>query len=450
MSLLLQPIEGIRVDRDSGPIQFPGFVLIHSSKVLEYFSSRTGKVVAEHDFMGDIESHGDTTYICVERSLSVQRRDYMPSLECELLNCAAILCISYALHFDLGYMPKLRHESFMRIGNISIYYDDSASDIGAKVEMCHRGFCVDSINPPITINQPIADIVSSHPLLQNLYQCCALDPSERTEMMRSLLNAARLLYLSLSAHYAEAQLLTAVSSIDALMYPLGSASNEKSKKTENEGRSFPPLKPKYLPIMLLGESNLERLAAFSWPSSSTKVQHPALSIYQKRNDVAHNGAKCNDEDACNAFRIAFRVLLCASRYYLAVDNRETLINALVHESLPTMQSTNWPQNGKHTYPWLDSGMPDLLPFITSRFYAESGIEGKVHTLETLATCSIYISERRGVSTHIALSAIRNSDFTGCIKHTDDDVIALCTFMMGTTVRCKTQFPISSRSPLGFH
>lgn len=276
----------------------------------------------------------------------------------------------------------------------------------------------------VVLSQTLADRIYQHPLFRSLFDC--LQSANRSDSDTRLLNAVRLLYFSYSAHYPEAQLIGAVGCIDACLSTTRQEQTTlKTKFARLEGRQF---KPGRLVTALFGMQRLENISEIS----ANEFERDRIpNVIQRRNDVVHNGASCTDVDACNAFRLAVRVLLSVANSRQHYPTRIVVVAELIRRHDECNETGGaLEQDVTLVYPWFDNGMPDFLPFLLSSYFAPGDSRAKSPTAVSVSkACAAIEMLRRSERDHI-IRAIVQSDFFSELQVEQADVKRTMSSLVG--------------------
>lgn len=403
MGLFFQPIVGVKVDSPDGVIRFPGFELVDGARLLEYLSVSTGRLQTRADIELLLNPGECDTYIVVSTE-DTRTAGGAEQLEHQCLLCSSVLSIALWIHSDLRHTVHLRHEAYVVKGNTSCYIPTGGRTIRRRQEHASRGFMVYTVKVPYMVNQEHAIKTSQHPLFSALFRLCA-EPN-RTEMKDRILGACRQLYFGYSAHFPEAQLIGAVSCIDALISTTPDEQKRIRQRLNGVSITREMFSPNYLLKSLLGLRQLEKVVPFQ---NSGHSKESVFKAYEIRNNIVHNGATCTDIDACTAFRLAVRCLITVADAGRAFETREELVAKLLSSMDRCYLSGGaLDSSGSFDYPWFDSGMPDFLPFIVSRFFADGDGHPKALTVESLAKSCRVITHQRDVAFDQASRAVQQS------------------------------------------
>lgn len=445
MGLFFQPIEGVKVDSPDGVVRFPGFELVDGARVLEYLSVSVGNLQTRADIELLLNPGESDTYIVVSTADSHTDGE-AEQLEHQCLLCSSVLSIALWIHSDLRYTVHLRHEAYMVKGNSSCYIPTGRGSIRRRQEHASRGFMVYTVSVPYTVNQEYAVKTSQHPLFSALFALCA-EPN-RTEMMDRILGACRQLYFGYSAHFPEAQLIGAVSCIDALISTTPDERTSILLRFERGRFKEKMLSPNYLLKPLLGLQQLEKVVRFQ---NSSPSKESVFTAYDIRNNIVHNGATCTDIEACTAFRLAVRCLITVADAGRAFVLREDLVAKLLSSMDSSYLSGGALASSEFfDYPWIDSGMPDFLPFVVSRFFAEGDGHHKALTIESLAKSCRVITHQRDVTFEQAFLAVQQSQLLTNVEFSVEAVRERYSALQGDAEVLEQAASCRATSPLAWH
>jgi len=262
--------------------------------------------------------------------------------------------------------------------------------------------------------------------------------------MQSTLHAARLLYFAYSAHYPEAQLSGAVACIESLLSLTPDEENVLSKELNTKGIKHKSLKATNVITRLFTVESIRDVAELN-------TQPYVFHVFAVRNNVLHNGGTCNYQDVCGAYRLAIRVLLSVPMFFETYEDRYSLVSSILKQS-----SGEEPIQAKiltakdHSYEWYRDNIPDFLPFISSAYYSIDEHQLRSHTLESLTSSCVLLSEIRGLDVEKSYSALVQSDFTGSINFTVDQVLSRYFELDSPEKRVLNNRPRKSSSKLAWH
>lgn len=445
MGLFFQPIEGVRVDSTDGVVRFPGFELVEGARLLEYLSISVGTLQTMADIELLLNPGENDTYIVVSTAGNYNDGE-AEQLEHQCLLCSSVLSIALWIHSDLRYTVHLRHEAYMVKGNSSGYIPTGRGTILRRREHASRGFMVYTVGVPYTVKQEYAAKTSQHPLFSALFALCA-EPN-RTQMMDRILGACRQLYFGYSAHFPEAQLIGAVSCIDALISTTPDERRSIRQRLPGVRIQQEMFSPKYLLKPLLGLQQLEKVVPFL---NSNPSKEWVFKAYDIRNNIVHNGATCTDIEACTAFRLAVRCLITVADAGGAFELREELVAKLL-SSMDScyMSGGALASSDSFDYPWIDSGMPDFLPFVVSRFFANGDGHSKSLTVEGFAMSCLVITHQRDVTFEQAFCAVQQSQLLTEVEPSLEAVREYYRASQGDTRVLELAATYRAHSPLAWH
>lgn len=445
MELFIQPLEGVKVDSPDGVVQFPGFKLLDGTRLLEYLSGAVGSLQSRADIDLLLNSGESATYIVVSTAEKYSDAE-AERLEHHSILCSSVLSIALWIYLDLRYTVHLRHEAYMVKGNSSYYITTNGRIIRSRQEHTSRGFMVYTVSEPYTVNQEYATKISQHPLFGALFELCS-EPN-RTEMMDRILGACRQLYFGYSAHYPEAQLIGAVSCIDALISTTPGEQKRIRQRLREKSINKDMFSPNFLLKALLGLQQLKKIVPFQHRRPS---RTSVFKAYEIRNNIVHNGATCTDIDACTAFRLAVRCLIAVADAGRAFKLREELVAELI-SNMDRCYSSGGALASLYSfdYPWIDSGMPDFLPFVVSCFFADGHGHPKALTVESLAKSCRVITHQRDVTFDQAFRAVQQSQLLTEVDSSAESVRERYNSLHGDTKVLEFAVSCRTHSPLAWH
>jgi hypothetical protein len=138
-------------------------------------------------------------------------------------------------------------------------------------------------------------------------------------------------------------------------------------------------------------------------------------------------------------------------FFETYEDRYSLVSSILKQS-----SGEEPIQAKiltakdHSYEWYRDNIPDFLPFISSAYYSIDEHQLRSHTLESLTSSCVLLSEIRGLDVEKSYSALVQSDFTGSINFTVDQVLSRYFELDSPEKRVLNNRPRKSSSKLAWH